>query len=159
LYKGNTHGKTQGNNTIKQNTIKQEMQMEQIGQTDNVKTVGTHHKALVSSLSWHPNNIANTGYGTDPTQLLLSSSFDWTIKLWNPKLSFESILTYDANEYIYDIQWCPSQACTFAAVDGEGNLMIYDVGSNEEEHIYNYKVGNNALSKICWQNKGYDCDD
>jgi len=37
--------------------------------------------------------------------------------------------------------------------------MIYDVGSNEEDHIYNYKVGNNALSKICWQNKGYDCDD
>jgi len=91
LYKGNTHSKNHGPNTIKQNTIKHETQMEQIGS-------GMHHKALVSSLSWHPNNIANTGYGADPTQLLLSSSFDWTIKLWNPKLSHESILTYDANE-------------------------------------------------------------
>lgn len=42
--------------------------------------------------------------------MVLTSSFDWTVKLWNPKVSGKpkKILTFDcAEDYVYDVAWNP----------------------------------------------------
>ena len=40
--------------------------------------------------------------------MVLTSSFDWTVKLWNPKQNgeFKHIWTFDYSEdYVYDVAW------------------------------------------------------
>ena len=43
--------------------------------------------------------------------MVLTSSFDWTVKLWNPKVNSgkpKCILTFDcAEDYVYDVAWNP----------------------------------------------------
>lgn len=42
--------------------------------------------------------------------MVLTSSFDWTVKLWNPRGTGKpkNILTFDsAEDYVYDVAWNP----------------------------------------------------
>jgi len=57
------------------------------------------HQGPVTSLHFHPDS---------DKWLLLSSSFDWTAKLWLPMQSLEPALTLENSfEYIEDSQWGP----------------------------------------------------
>ena len=59
--------------------------------------------------------------------LFLTSSMDWTVKLWSlkenrPLYSFE-----DNGDYVYDVAWSPIHPALFAAVDGNGRLDLWNL--------------------------------
>jgi dynein intermediate chain len=62
---------------------------------------------------------------------MLSSSFDWFLKLWNPKITNQCLKTFDyAEDYIYDVQWNPIHPTLFASSDGEGTLDFWDLSAD-----------------------------
>jgi dynein intermediate chain len=87
--------------------------------------------------------------------LTLSSSFDWSVKLWNPKVSNECFLSFDsAEDYVYDVAFNKSNPSIFASVDGEGFIDLWDLEGDLEVPLVHYKTGNNSLNKLKWNKDG-----
>lgn len=78
----------------------------------------------------------------DFSDLFLTSSVDWTVKLWKgksvakpstvptvvaPLYSFE-----EADDYVYDVKWHPSHPAMFGAVDGSGKFDLWNLNIDTE---------------------------
>ena len=115
------------------------------------------HYGPVTSLMFHPGHSHDGLSGSDAAMsddlgsladhsgraksLLLSSSVDWTVRLWSHQprdgqhplrevTSFRS-----ARDYVYDVRWSPVNPGMFAYVDGSGWLHVWDVNVDMEEPV------------------------
>jgi dynein intermediate chain, cytosolic len=69
------------------------------------------HCAPVTKIAMHPGKSMNedkasSGGLADMSELMLSASMDWTVKLWYPKNEFSNvpIFTFESSqEYVYDV--------------------------------------------------------
>ena len=110
------------------------------------------HAAPVMSLDFHPARGP-----VDLSDLLLTSSLDWTVKLWKTRASssaaastanstssatFASVLPggtvpnmqeitpvmeFAREDVIYDARWSPQRPGVFALVDGAGSVEVWDL--------------------------------
>ncbi|XP_032222152.2 cytoplasmic dynein 1 intermediate chain 2 [Nematostella vectensis] len=91
----------------------------------------------------------------DFSHLFLTSSFDWTLKLWShksprPYYSFE-----DNGDYIYDVKWSPIHPALFATVDGTGRLDLWNLNSDTEVPIASTATESlTALNNVQWTQSG-----
>ncbi|XP_067132735.1 cytoplasmic dynein 1 intermediate chain 2-like isoform X8 [Centruroides vittatus] len=100
---------------------------------------------------------AHTAQGQiDFSHLFLTSSFDWTVKLWSlkenkPLYSFE-----DNGDYVYDLAWSPIHPALFACVDGMGRLDIWNLNNDTELPTISIATeGNPALNRVIWTPSGH----
>ncbi|KAL3280098.1 hypothetical protein HHI36_017604 [Cryptolaemus montrouzieri] len=93
--------------------------------------------------------------GIDFSHMFLTSSIDWTIKLWSlkdtkPIYSFE-----DNGDYVLDVKWSPTNPALFAAVDGSGRLDLWNLNQDTEVPAASIMVeGCPALNKVSWTPSG-----
>lgn len=94
------------------------------------------HAAPVMSVSFHPARGP-----VDLGDLVLSSSLDWSVKLWKVRApaATSTIVSESAGaavapladivreDVVYDAAWSPVRPGVFALVDGAGNLEIWDL--------------------------------
>ncbi|KAL7891134.1 hypothetical protein AOLI_G00006100 [Acnodon oligacanthus] len=91
----------------------------------------------------------------DFSHLFVTSSFDWTVKLWStrntkPLYSFE-----DNSDYVYDVMWSPAHPALFACVDGVGHLDLWNLNNETEVPTASVTVeGSPALNRVRWANLG-----
>lgn len=108
------------------------------------------HQAPVTGIDTH------NGQGTiDFSHLFLTSSIDWTVKLWSlkenrPLYSFE-----DNGDYVYDVAWSPIHPALFAAVDGTGRLDLWNLNKDTEVATASVVMeGGAALNQVTWTQSG-----
>ncbi|XP_073969727.1 cytoplasmic dynein 1 intermediate chain short wing isoform X8 [Rhodnius prolixus] len=92
----------------------------------------------------------------DYSHLFLTSSFDWTIKLWNMKENKPVYSFEDNGDYICDVAWSPVHPSVFAAVDGNGRLDIWDLNSETETPCASTIVEPGGLNRLGWTQSGSD---
>jgi len=78
----------------------------------------------------------------DFSDLFLTCSVDWTVKLWRaksvskpsssphtiaPLYSFE-----EADDYVYDVKWHPAHPALFGTVDGSGKFDLWNFNADTE---------------------------
>ncbi|GBB83976.1 hypothetical protein RclHR1_10620001 [Rhizophagus clarus] len=119
------------------------------------------HWGPITGLHFHP--MAGQHNFSD---LYLTSSVDWTCKLWRaksiskpstspqtitPLYSFEG-----ADDYVYDVKWSPIHPALFASVDGTGKFSLWNLNVDTEVPIVSTQVGSQAkaLNKINWDKEG-----
>jgi len=91
----------------------------------------------------------------DLSDLLLTSSLDWTIKLWYPKVRSDPLLTLEASqEYVYDVQWSPIHPSVFASCDGDGYVDVWDLNRDNEAPVARKHTGQKALNCLRWSIDG-----
>ncbi|KAJ3300528.1 hypothetical protein HK104_010470 [Borealophlyctis nickersoniae] len=135
---------------------------ERAGSKAGINAMDTYkgHSAMITGLHFHPQNGS-----VDFSDLFLTSSVDWTVKLWRvksftkpssgpqtivPLYSFE-----EADDYVYDAQWSPTHPALFGMVDGSGNLDFYHLNQDLEVPIVSIPVtGGKALNKMKWDQEG-----
>ncbi|KAL1243740.1 Cytoplasmic dynein 1 intermediate chain [Trichinella spiralis] len=91
----------------------------------------------------------------DFSHLFLTSSFDWTVKLWNanesrPLCSFEN-----NSDYVFDVAWSPIHPALFACTDGEGRLDLWHLNRDTALPVACMQVENSpALNVLAWSKSG-----
>lgn len=98
----------------------------------------------------------------DFSHLFLTSSFDWTVKLWSLKES-KPIHSFENNsDYIYDVGWSPYNPAVFATVDGTGRLDLWNLNSDAELPTVSEvieapspKDEPPALNRLIWSQTGH----
>lgn len=137
----------------------------------NLIEVYRGHAAPITGLHFHPLHGP-----VDFSDLFLSSSMDWTSRLWRLKSGhastsasgvgirasgtrrgelIEPILTLEeANDYVYDVAWHTIHPALFAQVDGSGRFDLFNLNVDVERPIVSVNVGTlRALNKVKWDKK------
>ena len=96
------------------------------GEGDHVLESLRAHDAPITSLSFQPTSA--TAQSPSASSLYLTSSYDWTVKLFahhahSPLASFES-----ARDYAYDAQWHPTHPGVFVTGDSTGKMDLWRLG-------------------------------
>jgi dynein intermediate chain len=134
----------------------------------NTEDVYRGHAGPVTGIHVHPSSGAY-----DFSDLFLTSSVDWTVKLWRtkggggkagkpaatslptlgaaapgiaPVHSFEG-----ADDYVFDVKWHPRHPALFGAVDGTGRFDLWDLNADVEVPLVSTQVAQHALNKLAWE--------
>ncbi|KAG4303690.1 hypothetical protein PCANB_000073 [Pneumocystis canis] len=131
------------------------------------KLIYKGHVAPVTSISLHSSKGP-----LDLGDLVLSSSLDWSIKLWKVRSSsslnvdhlndaynsnfYAPIMEFRCNEIVYDVGWSPIRPGIWASVNGSGLLEIWNLDTNTETPITQIFPSttfpnNRALNKLSWE--------
>ncbi|KAL6078661.1 Cytoplasmic dynein 1 intermediate chain 2 [Balamuthia mandrillaris] len=107
------------------------------------------HKGPITGISFHPAQGS-----IDFSDLFLTSSMDWSCKLWSrkdtkPLKSFE-----DTGDYVYDVCWSPTHPALFASVDGTGSLLLWNLNEDTEAPVVRQPIGSRSLNCLCWTHSG-----
>jgi dynein intermediate chain, cytosolic len=86
----------------------------------------TQHQAPLTTLTFQPN------FKQMSSELFLTSSLDWTIKLWNyasnEASKFNPMFTFDkCTDTVLDVQWAPAHPGVFASGDSAGKLLLWNL--------------------------------
>ncbi|KAK7144219.1 hypothetical protein R3I94_010594 [Phoxinus phoxinus] len=91
----------------------------------------------------------------DFSHLFVTSSFDWTVKLWSTKNNKPLYSFEDNSDYVYDVMWSPTHPALFACVDGVGRLDLWNLNNETEVPTASAAVeGNPALNRVRWAHSG-----
>ena len=127
------------------------------------------HAAPVMSMDFHPARGP-----VDLGDLVLTSSLDWSVKLWRVRApaatsttsvtgegqSVSPILDFTREDVVYDAAWSPVKPGVFSLVDGAGNLELWDITTDTEVPITKVqpsgrKGGRSMMSKslnrVAWE--------
>lgn len=136
------------------------------------------HTAPVTSLNFHPARGP-----IDFSDLFLSTGLDWSIKLWKSRPAsstsvvgsvatgapgsnaevVEPLLDISREDIVYDVKWSPQKPGVFSAVDGAGNLEVWDLTVDTEVPVAQTSPEPNkqapsalaakSLNKVAWEEK------
>ncbi|KAA0710403.1 Cytoplasmic dynein 1 intermediate chain 1 [Triplophysa tibetana] len=108
------------------------------------------HQGPVTGISCH------SAVGpVDFSHLFVTSSFDWTVKLWSTKQNKPLYSFEDNSDYVYDVMWSPVHPSLFAAVDGMGRLDLWNLNKDTEVPTASVTIeGAPALNRVRWASGG-----
>ena len=128
------------------------------------------HAAPVMSLDFHPARGP-----VDLGDLVISSSVDWSVKLWRvrPPAATTStnptsgpavatpLFEFFRDDLVYDARWSPVHPGIFALVDGAGTLEIFDINLDVEVPVAKItpsdRVGigfaKRSLNRVAWEER------
>ncbi|KAI9464161.1 WD40-repeat-containing domain protein [Boletus coccyginus] len=117
------------------------------------------HAGPVMGLHFHP--LVGP---VDFSDLFLTASVDWTVKLWRAKSlakpstaasAIAPIYSFDeADDYVYDVKWHPTHPALFGTVDGSGKFDVWNLNTDTEVPVVSTNVGSGrAINKVEWDRK------
>ena len=128
------------------------------------------HAAPIMSTAFHPARGP-----VDLGDLMLSSSLDWSVKLWRvrppattaPATSaiaatqvVSPILDINREDVVYDARWSPHRPGVFSLVDGAGNLEVWDLYTDTEVPVVRTTpskgrggILTSSLNKVAWEER------
>ncbi|KAF5355315.1 hypothetical protein D9758_006013 [Tetrapyrgos nigripes] len=117
------------------------------------------HSGPIMGTHFHP-----TSGSVDFSDLFLTSSVDWTVKLWRAKSlakpsttphAISPLYSFDeADDPVYDVKWHPAHPALFGTVDGSGKFDLWNLNQDTEVPIVSTSVGSGrALNKLQWDKK------
>eukprot|EP01132_Coremiostelium_polycephalum_P001244 gene1244-1569_t len=108
------------------------------------------HYGPITSVDFHPPSKGNSDF----SHLFLSSSTDWTCKLWSTKNEAPVHSFEDFVDYVYDARWSPVHPSVFATGDGSGHLSLWDLNQDIEAPIFRSKVSQRSVNRLSWAQDG-----
>uniref|UniRef100_A0A4W3IIZ1 Dynein cytoplasmic 1 intermediate chain 2 n=1 Tax=Callorhinchus milii TaxID=7868 RepID=A0A4W3IIZ1_CALMI len=120
------------------------------GSKAGISEIFDGHQGPITGIHYH------TAAGpVDFSHLFITSSFDWTVKLWTTKNNKPLYSFEDNSDYVYDVMWSPTHPALFACVDGMGRLDLWNLNNDTEVPTASVTVNSNpALNRVRWAQSG-----
>jgi len=111
------------------------------------------HDAPITNVQFHPTQKNSPSNVSD---LFLTSSYDWTVKLWSNKTNRPLYTFESARDYVFDVQWSTQHPAVFASGDGTGKLDVWNLTVDTEKPTYSVQVEKDkgAISRVKWSEDG-----
>jgi dynein intermediate chain len=128
------------------------------------------HAAPIMSTAFHPARGP-----VDLGDLMLSSSLDWSVKLWRVRPPATTaaltsgtssaqvvspILDIVRDDVVYDARWSPHRPGVFSLVDGAGNVEVWDLYTDTEVPVVRTTpsrgpgaMPSRSLNKVAWEER------
>ena len=87
----------------------------------------------------------------------MSTSVDWTVKLWKTREGKNSLplACFDEfDDYVLDCAWSPTHPGMFACVDATAKLSVYNLNQEIEVPVTSIQAGCGSLNKVAWSGDG-----
>ena len=117
------------------------------------------HAGPVMGLNFHP--LVGP---VDFSDLFLTASVDWTVKLWRAKnvtkpsttvQAIAPIYSFDeADDYVYDVKWHPTHPALFSTVDGSGKFDLWNLNTDTEVRLGGCS---GSLFETDWERRWLSC--
>ena len=108
------------------------------------------HTAPVTALDFRGHSL-----GHEFSDLYISTSMDWSLRLWSTKQARSIAVLEDATEAAYDVKWHPTNVALFASCDGTGSLNLWNLLAAESETPQvKAPISTAALNKCKWSGDG-----
>lgn len=107
------------------------------------------HKSIVNCLHHQKSNSSHSQL----SGLMLSGSFDWSVKLWHPR---DKSLLYDFKCFqdpVTDVHWCPNHPAMFVSGDASGNVRIFNLFKDFDQPVYQTKISD-CVFNTKWDHSG-----
>lgn len=124
------------------------------------------HTAPVMSVDFHPARGP-----VDLGDLVLSSSLDWSVRLWKVRApaatsttggegTVSPLIDFVREDVVYDAKWSPIKPGVFSLVDGAGWLELWDITVETEEPVARISPSarkdgrtmlSKSLNKVAWE--------
>ncbi|KAI0094185.1 WD40-repeat-containing domain protein [Irpex rosettiformis] len=106
------------------------------------------HSKTVSSIAWCP--IGSSGLGPDEHEMLATSSFDGTSRLWD-SVTGDCLRAFsDHRDSIYTLRFSPDGRF-FTTGGADGWMFVYDVKGREKRWSWHTTTGPPGIFEIDWQ--------
>lgn len=124
------------------------------------------HFAPVTKVDLHKAGLGGgTGETSEFDDLLLSTSLDWSVRLWRTRHATSTggsgeprvvtpVIEWIREDMVYDVAWSPVRPSLFTTVDGSGALELWDLTSSDPEVPVAWtrdSDGARAMNKVCWE--------
>lgn len=114
------------------------------------------HDAPITNVQFHPSHKHN-----NLSDLYLTSSYDWTVKLWSNKMQKPLYTFESARDYVFDVRWSPIHPSLFAMGDGTGRIDLWNLNQDTDVPVFTTKIESPsptgekaAVSRIQWSDDG-----
>ncbi|EIW79202.1 cytoplasmic dynein intermediate chain [Coniophora puteana RWD-64-598 SS2] len=134
----------------------------------NAHEIYRAHSGPILGVHFHP--LAGP---VDFSDLFLSASADWTVKLWRAQglgraggsgaaakagaapHSVSPLYSFDeADDYVYGVRWHPQHPAMFGIADGAGRFDLWNLNMDTEVPVVSTAVcAGRALNKLAWDRK------
>ncbi|KAJ1514622.1 cytoplasmic dynein with WD40 domain [Coelomomyces lativittatus] len=98
-----------------------------------------YNSKYLDVLDVHDMAVYRVLYNKFFTQAFLTTSADWTVKLWDQRCK-KPILIFDFGCPVGDIAWAPYSSTVFAVVTSDGKVVVFDLDSNKYEPLCTQQV-------------------
>ncbi len=93
------------------------------------------HQMPVYAVRWNPFH----------SDVFLSASADWSVKVWNQKSASSSksspSCAFELNKgAVGDVDWCPINSTVFASANSEGTVHVFDLATNRLMEVCSRKI-------------------
>ncbi|CRG96767.1 Dynein intermediate chain 2, ciliary, putative [Plasmodium gallinaceum] len=111
-------------------------------------TYSDHYLNLYNEHSMSINSIS---YNKFKKNIFISSSYDWTIRIWHQNRQ-KSLIIFDIKECVYDVSWSPFLSTCFFVISANncGKIHIYDLSIDINKAIISEIITKKKkLRKLC----------
>ncbi|KAL0034596.1 hypothetical protein WJX79_009843 [Trebouxia sp. C0005] len=95
-------------------------------------------KRTVSKQKWSPFQ----------SNLFISSSADWSVKLWTEGKEHALLTFQSANDEVNDVQWCPTNSTVFGTATSGGRIEIWDLAASTLKPIAQHTCEGRMFSSM-----------
>jgi dynein intermediate chain len=121
-------------------------------QSQGIDFLTEMHKGPICGLSY----LTNYSGKSNLTQgMLLSCSFDWTVKLWYPQLGTRCLGTFTSHESVVsDVAWNSMHPGKFVSCGADGKVLGWNLLRSTALPVFEHKVVGAACTKLHWNIDG-----
>ncbi|XP_063376980.1 cytoplasmic dynein 1 intermediate chain [Cydia fagiglandana] len=118
------------------------------GQRAGVTDMVEGHAGPITGVAAH-----QAGGAVDLSHLFLTSSMDWSVKLWSLKENKALYSFENSGDYVVDVRWSPTHPALFAAADAL-RLDLWNLNRDTEVPVASIQSEGGAFNRVSWTPSG-----